>query len=411
MEYNKESFLAGISVGRTLKGWAAGGSVWNGGKLSNIVVRSGTASFVEKPAEGFYGIGSVTVEGDEHLVPENIKKGVEILGVEGTYAPVTPTVNLMVGRATITKNGTHTISPTSGYVGMSRVDVTVDVPTVEEVVDAVFQSKSVTPGRSSQTVKPDSGYDGLSSVTVAGDTDLTSENIRKGVTIFGVEGAYEKTELINAIYQDRNVTPGRYSQTITPNDGCNAIHSVYVAGDSDLISSNIREGVSIFGVEGSYSTTQKYQSKTVIPNASGLTVTADSGYNALASVTIRGDVNLTPSKIAKDCTIFGVKGTYVSPMTPVTVIPSMDEQLILPAPGFDGFSSVTIAPVGELGDYGEGFAAGAASRDAEVAELQARIEALTAERDTAYEAGYDAGYDDGAADTATAYTNLDEEEF
>lgn len=31
MEYDKNSFLAGISVGRTLKGWAAGSDGFSGG--------------------------------------------------------------------------------------------------------------------------------------------------------------------------------------------------------------------------------------------------------------------------------------------------------------------------------------------------------------------------------------------
>jgi hypothetical protein len=58
------------------------------------------------------------------------------------------------------------------------------------VSEPVLQSKTVMPTASSQIVSPDSGYDGLSEVVVEGDADLVADNIKSGVTIFGVSGAY-----------------------------------------------------------------------------------------------------------------------------------------------------------------------------------------------------------------------------
>ena len=387
----KKIFFAGVSVGTQLKGWGAAGSIT---KLSDIVVRSGTSTFVEVPAEGFGGIGSVTVEGDENLIPAFIKQGVKILGVVGAYAPTPP--RLATGRKTITQNGSYTVKPASGYDGMSRVDLTVNVPT-----ELRLQSKTVTPNTTNQYIAPDADteFNGLSSVLVYGDTDLQPHNIRKGVTIFGVEGSFENTTVIDAVFQNKTVTPGASGQTVTPDrPDYTALSSVYVAGDEDLISSNIRKGVTIFGVPGTYSTDNQYQEKSVTPGATDRIVTADGSYSALAKVKVFGDSNLKPGNIAKGKSIFGVTGTYVSPMTAVTVVPSEDEQLILPATGFEGFSSVVVAPATASGDYNNGFAAGAASRDAEVAALQAQIEALTDEKNEAYDSGYNAGYNEGYAE-------------
>ena len=52
------------------------------------------------------------------------------------------------------------------------------------------QEKTITPSATIQEVVPDDGKT-LSKVTVNGDSDLAASNIKKGVNIFGVTGTYE----------------------------------------------------------------------------------------------------------------------------------------------------------------------------------------------------------------------------
>lgn len=121
--------------------------------------------------------------------------------------------NLQSRSVSLTSTSTTTFSPQSGYDGMSSITVTPNL-----------QSKSVTLSSSSTTVSPDSGYSGLSSVTARTNNQST-----------------------------QYITPASYSQNITPSSGYSGLSGVYVYGDSNLISENIKSGISIFGVNGSLS--------------------------------------------------------------------------------------------------------------------------------------------------------------
>ena len=53
--------------------------------LIGVTITPTGTEIVKVPPNGVDGFGIVTVEGDNNLVPENIKEGVSIYGVDGTY--------------------------------------------------------------------------------------------------------------------------------------------------------------------------------------------------------------------------------------------------------------------------------------------------------------------------------------
>lgn len=94
-----------------------------------------------------------------------------------------------------------------------------------------LQSKTVTPSENAQIVNPDSSYDALSSVTVEA---ISNTYIGSSVTKKSAATYIPKIT-------DQSIASGQYlSGTQT------------IKGDANLVAGNIKSGVSIFGVTGTY---------------------------------------------------------------------------------------------------------------------------------------------------------------
>lgn len=221
------------------------------------------------------------------------------------------------------------------YLGSTQVDMQGGFVT-GGASGASLQSKTVSPSESAQTVKADNGYDGLSSVTVnaVSKTYVGSSVTKKSAATY---------------------TPGTSDQSIAASQYLSGAQTI--KGDSNLTAANIKSGVKIFNVTGTYAgsssggSTPSLQTKTVTPSESAQTVSPDSGYDGLSSVTvnavsktyvgsgvtkkaaatytpktsdqsiaasqylsgaqtIKGDANLVAGNIKSGVSIFGVTGTY-----------------------------------------------------------------------------------------------------
>lgn len=122
---------------------------------------------------------------------------------------------------------------------------------------AKLQEKRVSPSTAEQSVLPDSGYDGLSKVTVgampsgalaeptiSGNGVITS---KVGTAGYLSAGAQKTKQL--PTQAGKTVRPTTYSQTAAAK-GVYTTGAVTVEGDANLIASNIKRGISIFGVSG-----------------------------------------------------------------------------------------------------------------------------------------------------------------
>ena len=186
------------------------------------------------------------------------------------------------------------------------------------------QEKTATPKTVEQVILPDENYN-LSKVTIEPvtssiDDNIQPQNILLGKTILGVQGnlAPDKPD------QSKTVTPTTSQQVIRADTGYE-LAQVTVEGvtsdiDSNIQPLNIREGVTILGVEGNLAPDKPDQSKTVNPTTSEQVVMADEGYE-LASVTVTAvtneiDSNIQAGNIKDGVTILGVTGTLEEGITP-----------------------------------------------------------------------------------------------
>ena len=147
-----------------------------------------------------------------------------------------------------------------------------------------------------QVVRPDSNKL-LARVTVEKPATMVAGNIKNGVNIGGVVGSY--TGLVPS--GKKNITD------MLETDVTNYASAQVV--DANIVAGNIKSGVSILGVAGSMQAQKEEQTKTVTFSSDGQEVTPDTN-KVLSKVTINKPSTLIAENVKKDVVIAGVTGTY-----------------------------------------------------------------------------------------------------
>lgn len=120
------------------------------------------------------------------------------------------------------------------------------------------------------------------------DANVTDAEILNGKTAY-VKGAKITGKMPNngAVNGTISTKAGTYTVPQGYHDGSGKV-TIASTEQAKIIPANIRQGITILGVEGGMSGTEglKSQSKTVTPTAKTQTIVPDTGYNSLASVTV-----------------------------------------------------------------------------------------------------------------------------
>ena len=161
--------------------------------------------------------------------------------------------------------------------------------------DPVLQDKTVTPTTSSQTVTADSGYDGLDTVTV--------------------NAIQTETKTVTPSTSQQNIVPtsGKYLSNVTVNampTATQATPSITINANG-LITATASQTAG-YVAAGTKSATKQlaFQAAKTITPTTASQIAVSSGYYTGGSIMVKGDANLVARNIKSGVSIFGVSGTY-----------------------------------------------------------------------------------------------------
>lgn len=164
------------------------------------------------------------------------------------------------------------------YGGNTLIDLTADT-----IVASKLLSGYTAHGADGEPINGDCDYDSNTQDATASDAEIL-----KGKTAY-VKGT-KKTGIMpnnGAVSGKIKTKAGQYTVPQGYHDGSGKV-GIDETEQAKLIPGNIREGVTVLGVEGTMSGTEGAvpQSKQVTPSTSQQTILPDEGYNYLSQVTV-----------------------------------------------------------------------------------------------------------------------------
>lgn len=264
-------------------------------------ITPGTAN--QTIAANQYLTGTQTIKGDANLIAGNIKKGASIFGVTGTLEAGSTGTDTSDATAT----AGDILNGKTAYVNGEKVTGTITIK----------GAQVYTPRATDQTIL--AGYYLKGNQTIEGDANLIADNIKKGVSIFGVSGTLE-TGSTGTDTSDATATAGDIlygetayvrgekvtgtiqsigARTITPSVNDKEIHAGYylkgsqtIKGDSNLVAENIKSGVSIFGVIGTLETGSAGKTvKTGSFTGAGTEAVIETGLSSISAFMVYDEAN------------------------------------------------------------------------------------------------------------------------
>jgi len=192
------------------------------------------------------------------------------------------------------------------YAGETLIDLTNDTVTKDKLLIGATAH-----GKDGELIEGTCPYDADTS-----EANAAQDEIIAGQTAY-VRGVMVTGTMPNkgAVSGTISSKSGKYTVPQGYHDGSGTVQ-IDSTEQAKLIPANIRDGVTILGVEGTMSGTEgvKAQSKTITPSATQQTVLPDSGYNYLSEVTVSSIpyVETNNSAGGKTVTIGGGGGTLIS---------------------------------------------------------------------------------------------------